>query len=54
LKLRAIQAVTGWANVSTKTIYRWISNIKIPALRLGNRAYRIPEKQHGFFEAKLM
>jgi excisionase family DNA binding protein len=36
--------VADWAKVSTKTIHRWISDNKIPAILLGNRKYRIPEK----------
>ena len=39
-----IHEVADWAKVSTKTIYRWISDNKIPAIRLRNRTYRIPEK----------
>jgi excisionase family DNA binding protein len=39
-----IQEVADWAKVSTKTIYRWISDNKILAIRLGNQTYRIPEK----------
>jgi excisionase family DNA binding protein len=55
MNLLTIQEVANWAKVSTKTIYRWISDNKIPAIRLGNRTYRIPEqaiidylKQNGF------
>jgi excisionase family DNA binding protein len=44
INLLTIQEVADWAKVSTKTIYRWISENKIPAIRLGNRTYRIPEK----------
>jgi len=44
LNLLTIQEVADWAKVSTKTIYRWIADNKIPAIRLGNRAYRILEK----------
>lgn len=44
IKLLTIQEVADWAKVSTKTVYRWISDNKIPAIRLGNRTYRIPEK----------
>lgn len=44
MNLLTIQEVADWAKVSTKTIYRWISDNKIPAIRLGNRTYRIPEK----------
>ena len=55
MNLLTIQEVANWAKVSTKTIYRWIADNKIPAIRLGNRTYRIPEqaiidylKQNGF------
>ena len=55
MNLLIIQEVANWAKVSTKTIYRWISDNKIPAIGLGNRTYRIPEraiidylKQNGF------
>jgi excisionase family DNA binding protein len=44
INLLTIQEVADWAKVSTKTVYRWISDNKIPAIRLGNRTYRIPEK----------
>ena len=44
IKLLTIQEVADWAKVSTKTVYRWIAENKIPAIRLGNRTYRIPEK----------
>lgn len=44
IKLLTIQEVADWAKVSTKTVYRWISDNKIPSIRLGNRTYRIPEK----------
>ena len=44
INLLTIQEVAEWAKVSTKTVYRWISNNKIPAIRPGNRTYRIPEK----------
>jgi excisionase family DNA binding protein len=44
MNLLTIQEVADWAKVTTKTIYRWISDNKIPAIRLGNRTYRIPEK----------
>jgi excisionase family DNA binding protein len=55
INLLTIQEVANWAKVSTKTIYRWISDNKIPAIQLGNHTYRIPEqaiidylKQNGF------
>jgi excisionase family DNA binding protein len=55
MNLLTIQEVANWAKVSTKTIYRWNSDNKIPGIRLGNRTYRIPEqaiinylKQNGF------
>ena len=44
ISLLTVQEVADWAKVSTKTVYRWIADNKIPALRLGNRTYRIPEK----------
>lgn len=44
INLLTIQEVADCAKVSTKTVYRWIANNKIPAIRLGNRTYRIPEK----------
>jgi excisionase family DNA binding protein len=44
INLLTIQEVADWAKVSTKTVYRWIAANKIPANRLGNRTYRIPEK----------
>ena len=44
INLLTIQEVAKWAKVSTKTVYRWISDNKIPAIRLGNRTYRIPER----------
>ena len=44
MNLLTIQEVADWAKVTTKTIYRWLSDNKITAIRLGNRTYRIPEK----------
>ncbi len=44
INLLTIQEVAEWAKVSTKTVYRWISDSKILAIRLGNRTYRIPER----------
>jgi excisionase family DNA binding protein len=44
INLLTIQEVADWAKVSTKTVYRWIADNKIPAIRLGNRTYRVPEK----------
>jgi excisionase family DNA binding protein len=44
INLLTIQEVADWAKVSTKTVYRWSADNKIPAIRLGNRTYRIPEK----------
>ena len=44
INLLTIKEVAEWTKVSTKTVYRWISDNKIPAIRLGNRTYRIPEK----------
>ena len=42
--LFTIQEVANWAKVSKKTAYRWISDNKIPTIRLGNRTYRFPER----------
>ncbi len=44
IKLLTVQEVAEWAKVSTKTVYRWIADNKIPAIRLGRRTYRISEK----------
>lgn len=44
MNLLTMQEVADWTKVSTKTIYRWISDNKIPAIQLGSRTYRIPEK----------
>lgn len=44
IKLLTIQEVVEWAKVNTKTVYLWISDNKISAIRLGNRTYRTPEK----------
>ena len=41
--LLTIQEVAEWAKVSTKTMYGWISDNKIPAIQLGNQTYRIPK-----------
>ncbi|MBI5934394.1 MAG: helix-turn-helix domain-containing protein [Chloroflexi bacterium] len=43
INLLTIQEVATWAKVSTKTVYRWIANKKLPAIRLGSRTYRISE-----------
>lgn len=44
MNLLTIQEVADWATTNTKTIYQWISDNKIPAILLGNRTHRIPEK----------
>ena len=44
VRLLTVQEVAEWAKVSTKTVYRWIADNKIPAIRLGSRTYRIAEK----------
>jgi excisionase family DNA binding protein len=44
INLLTIQEVAEWAKVSKKKVYRWISDEKILAIRLGKRTYRIPEK----------
>jgi excisionase family DNA binding protein len=42
--LLTVKEVAEWAEVSTKTVYCWISDEKLPAIRLGKRTSRIPEK----------
>ena len=42
--LLTIKDVVDWAKVSTKNVYRWISNNKIPAIRLASQTYRISER----------
>jgi len=42
IELLTIQQVAEWAKVSRKTVYRWIETGKIPAVKFGNRTYRIP------------
>ncbi len=37
INLFTIQEVAGWTKVNAKTVYRWISDNKIPAIRLSNR-----------------
>jgi excisionase family DNA binding protein len=44
VELLTVQKVAEWAKVSTKTVYRWIADNKISAIRLGSRTYRIFEK----------
>jgi excisionase family DNA binding protein len=44
IKLLTIQEDADWAKVRAKTLYRWIAGNTIPAIRLGNRTHRIPEK----------
>jgi excisionase family DNA binding protein len=44
INLQTLQEVADWAKVSTKTMYRWISDKQISAIRLGNQTYCIPEK----------
>jgi excisionase family DNA binding protein len=44
VRLLTVQEVAEWAKVSTKTVYRWISDNKIPAIRFGIRTYRIAER----------
>ena len=43
-KLLTVPEVANWAKVSTKTVYRWIAEEKIEAIRFGSRTYRIPEQ----------
>jgi excisionase family DNA binding protein len=44
IKLLTVPQVANWAQVSTKTVYRWIKDGEIEAFRLGSRTYRIPAK----------
>ncbi len=44
INVLTIQDVADWAKVSTKTVYRWIYEKKIPAIQPGKRIYRVPEK----------
>ena len=44
VKLLTIPEVAQWAKVSTKTVYRWIDEGRIEAIRFGNRTCRIPEQ----------
>ena len=56
IKLLTVHQVANWAQVSTKTVYRWIKDGELEAFRLGSRTYRIPakaietllEKQQGY------
>ncbi len=43
VELLTVPEVAQWAKVSTKTVYRWIAEGKIEAIRFGSRTYRIPE-----------
>ena len=43
VNLLTIPEVAQWAKVSTKTVYRWIDEGRIEAIRFGNRTCRIPE-----------
>jgi len=44
IKLLTVPQVANWAQVSTKTVYRWIKDGELDAFRLGSRTYRIPAK----------
>lgn len=44
VELLTIQQVAKWAKVSTKSIYRWIEEGKIPVVKIGKRTYRIPAR----------
>ena len=44
IKLLTVPQVADWAQVSTKTVYRWIKEGELDAFRLGSRTYRIPAK----------
>jgi excisionase family DNA binding protein len=44
LEFLTVAQVAKWARVSTKTVYRWIQAGKIPAIRFGERTYRIPTR----------
>ena len=56
IKLLTVPQVAKWAQVSTKTVYRWIKDGELEAFRLGSRTYRVPakavesllEKQQGY------
>jgi len=56
INLLTVPQVANWAQVSTKTVYRWIKDGDLEAFRLGSRTYRIPakavetllEKQQGY------
>ncbi len=40
--LLTVAEVADWAKVSPKTIYRWIEEGRLEAIRFGDRTYRIP------------
>jgi len=42
VELLTVPEVAKWAKVSTKTVYRWITEGKLEAIRFGSRTYRIP------------
>ena len=43
VRLLTVPEVAAWARVHPKTVYRWIKDGRLNALRLGNRTYRITE-----------
>lgn len=44
MEMMTPEEVADWLRVSTKTIYRWLEDGKLPALRVG-RTYRIPRSE---------
>lgn len=44
VELLTIEQVADWVKVSSRTLHRWISMGKFPAVKFGNRTYRIPTK----------
>ena len=40
--LLTVSEVAEWAKVSTKTVYRWIEDGRLEAIRLGKHTYRVP------------
>ena len=45
VRLLKVKEVAGWARVHPKTVYRWINDEKIFAIRMGKKTYRIPEPE---------
>src|SRR5690242_1824567 len=44
VELLTVQQVAKWAKVPTKSVYRWIESGDIPAVKFGERTYRIPAR----------